>query len=212
MDFTYLYEPYEDLVKKADEVFAEVKKQYPECVTCQPHCADCCHAVFGLFLIEAVFLRIFFDRLDDTEKEDVLSRAKLAEQQMEQLNKKLNLLKDDDEKMTYLMASEKIRCPLLNDSNECILYAHRPITCRVYGIPVAIQEKAHICPKAQFQKGQDYPFFNLDIVYRELYSLSKELLKQVESRDINDASLLVSVAHVVKTPVDRLINEGFATT
>ncbi len=210
MDFTYLYEPYEDLVKKADEVFAEVKKQYPECVTCQPHCADCCHAVFGLFLIEAVFLRVFFDRLDDTEKEEVLSRAKLAEQQMEQLNKKLNLLKDDNEKMTYLMASEKIRCPLLNDSNECILYAHRPITCRVYGIPVAIQEKAHICPKAQFQKGQDYPFFNLDIVYRELYSLSKELLKKVESRDINDASLLVSVAHVVKTPVDRLINEGFA--
>ena len=210
MDFTYLYEPYEDLVKKTDEVFAEVKKQYPECVTCQPHCADCCHAVFGLFLIEAVFLRVFFDRLDDTEKEDVLSRAKLAEQQMEQLNKKLNLLKDDNEKMTYLMASEKIRCPLLNDSNECILYAHRPITCRVYGIPVAIQEKAHICPKAQFQKGQDYPFFNLDIVYRELYSLSRELLKKVESRDINDASLLVSVAHVVKTPVDRLINEGFA--
>ena len=210
MDFTYLYEPYEDLVKKTDEVFAEVKKQYPECVTCQPHCADCCHAVFGLFLIEAVFLRIFFDRLDDTEKEDVLSRAKLAEQQMEQLNKKLNLLKDDNEKMTYLMASEKSRCPLLNDSNECILYAHRPITCRVYGIPVAIQEKAHICPKAQFQKGQDYPFFNLDIVYRELYSLSRELLKKVESRDINDASLLVSVAHVVKTPVDRLINEGFA--
>ncbi len=210
MDFTYLYEPYEDLVKKADEVFAEVKKQHPECVTCQPHCADCCHAVFGLFLIEAVFLRVFFDRLDDTEKEEVLSRAKLAEQQMEQLNKKLNLLKDDNEKMTYLMASEKIRCPLLNDSNECILYAHRPITCRVYGIPVAIQEKAHICPKAQFQKGQDYPFFNLDIVYRELYSLSKELLKKVESRDINDASLLVSVAHVVKTPVDRLINEGFA--
>lgn len=210
MDFTYLYEPYEDLVKKADEVFAEVKKQHPECVTCQPHCADCCHAVFGLFLIEAVFLRVFFDRLDDTEKEEVLSRAKLAEQQMEQLNKKLNLLKDDDEKMTYLMASEKIRCPLLNDSNECILYAHRPITCRIYGIPVAIQEKAHICPKAQFKKGQDYPFFNLDIVYRELYSLSKELLKKVESRDINDASLLVSVAHVVKTPVDRLINEGFA--
>ncbi len=212
MDFAYLYEPYEDLVKKTDEVFEEVKKEYPESVMCKPHCADCCHAVFGLFLIEAVFLRIFFDRLDDAEKKKALFRAEKAVQQMEQLNKKLNLLKDDNEKMTYLMASEKIRCPLLTDTDECILYSHRPITCRIYGIPVAIQEKAHICPKAQFQKGENYPFFNLDIVYRELYSLSKELLKKAESRDINDASLLVSVAHVVKTPVDKLINDGFTNT
>ena len=82
----------------------------------------------------------------------------------------------------YSLAKARIRCPLLNDNNECILYPYRPITCRVYGIPTMIQGVPRVCGKAGFKKEQSYPTFNLDGVHRELFELSKELLERAGAK------------------------------
>ena len=36
--------------------FDRVRKTHAECVKCSEGCADCCHAVFDLTLIEALYL------------------------------------------------------------------------------------------------------------------------------------------------------------
>jgi len=61
MMVTPLFEKYEVLVATADLAFREMRSQYPSCVKCEPLCSDCCHAVFGLFLIEAAYLRSQFE-------------------------------------------------------------------------------------------------------------------------------------------------------
>ena len=207
MDFSYLFEPYDNLVSKADEAFQQVKAAFPGGVRCAPHCADCCHAVFGLFLIEAAFLKRDFDELGKEERKTALERCREADKGLLKLEETLRSFKDDPHMISYSLARARIRCPLLNDQNECILYPYRPITCRIYGVPTRIRGVPHVCGKAGFEKGGDYPVFDLDEVHRELHQLSKELLEGAGKQDPEKATLLFSVSKVLKTPFEELITE-----
>jgi len=208
MDFSYLFEPYQGLVSKADYAFQRMAGEFSECIKCEPHCADCCHAVFGLFLIEAVFLKRDFDQLDEKEREAALKRGAEADRDIEKLEQTLEEFKDDPQMTAYSMARARIRCPLLNDDNECILYPYRPITCRVYGIPTMIQGVPRVCGKTGFKKETSYPTFNLGGIQREVYQLSLQLLENAGEKDSERASLLLSVSKVIKTPIEELIDKN----
>lgn len=205
MDFFYLFEPYESIVSRADEAFQQAKEEFPECIRCEPHCADCCHAVFGLFLIEAAFLKRDFDQLGEEEREAALKRGRDADTALEKLEGTLRSFKNDPQMISYSLARARIRCPLLNDHNECVLYPYRPITCRVYGIPTRVRGVPRVCGKAGFKKGQEYPAFDLDGVHRELHQLSRELLEKAGGKDLEMSTLLLSVSKVIKTPFEELI-------
>ena len=205
MDISYLFEPYDTLVSKADQAFQRMAGEFSECIKCEPHCADCCQAVFGLFMIEAVFLKRDFDRLDEEEREAALKRGHEAAMAIEKLEGTLKEFENDPQMMAYSMARTRIRCPLLNDDNECILYPYRPITCRVYGIPTMIQGVPRVCGETGFKKDESYPTFNLGGVHKELYQLSIQLLENAGGKDPERASLLFSVSKVIKTPIEELI-------
>ena len=207
MDFSYLLEPYDDLLAKADQGFQRMEKEFAECVKCEPHCADCCHAVFGIFLIEAVFLKHDFDRLSEDKRMAALKRADEAARELDVLERTLREFEGDPQMRAYSMARARIRCPLLDDDNACILYAQRPITCRVYGIPTMIQGVPRVCGKAGFKKDQSYPTFNIDGAHQELHNLSKLLLERAGG-DAEKALHLHSVAKVIKTPVEEMIGEN----
>ena len=208
MDYDYLFEPYEELVVKADKGFDRVADEFPESMHCKRHCSDCCHAVFGLFLIEAVFLKRDFDKLGEEEKKEALKRATEADKEIEKLERTLKEFENDPQMSVYTMARARIRCPLLNEHDECILYPCRPITCRVYGIPTMIRGVPRFCGKTGFQKGQPYPTFNLDGMHGKLYELSKELVKSIGAEDTDQqASFLFSISKIIRTPVEELITK-----
>jgi len=199
-----LFKSYELLVDKADAAFREMQKEHGSSMKCEAHCSDCCHAIFGLFLIEAGYLKEHFERLSDEEKRAALLRCEEAEKSLERLQNMLRNHEGDPQMQTYIMSRERIPCPLLNEHHDCILYPHRPITCRVYGIPTRIQGKARVCWKAKFKEGERYPVFDLDGVYRDLYFLSTELLKGAGEDNPEKASLLISVSKAITTPLEDL--------
>ena len=199
-----LFQTYELLADKAEAAFQEMQKEYGSCIKCEPHCSDCCHAVFGLFLIEAGYLKEQFDKLTDEEKRAALLRCEQAEKSLERLQNMLQAHEGDPQMQDYIMSRERIPCPLLNENQDCILYPHRPITCRVYGIPTKVQGKARVCWKAEFNKDERYPVFDLDGVYRDLYFLSTELLKSAGQDDPEKASLLISVSKAITTSLEDL--------
>ncbi len=201
-----LFQTYELLVDKAEAAFQEMQKEHGSCITCEAHCSDCCHAVFGLFLIEAGYLKEHFDKLTDEEKKAALVRCEQAERSLERLQNMLRAHEDDPQMQAYIMSRERIPCPLLKEDQECALYLHRPITCRVYGIPTKVQGKARVCWKSEFKKDERYPVFDLDLVQRELYFLSTELLK-VAGEDTEKASLLISVSKAITTPLQDLLRQ-----
>jgi len=95
------------------------------------------------------------------------------------------------------MALERIRCPLLNEKELCDLYEYRPITCRFYGVPTAIGGAGHTCGKSGFKQGEKYPTVNLDAVHSKLQQISAELLRDIQSRNIKLADLLVPLSSAV---------------
>ena len=202
-----LFQTYELLVDKAEAAFQEMQKEHGSCIKCEAHCSDCCQAVFGLFLIEAGYLKEHFDKLTDEEKKAALVRCKQAEKSLERLQKLLQAHEDDPQMKAYIMSRERIPCPLLNEHQECILYMYRPITCRVYGIPTKVQGKARVCWKSEFKKDERYPVFDLDRVHRELYFLSAELLKAAGEDNPERASLLISVSKAITTPLQDLLRQ-----
>ena len=211
MKLAPFFHNYEVLVDKAEAGFHNVKGQYGECVKCKLHCSDCCNAVFGVFLAEALYIREHFEHINEEQKQEVIKRAQQADKDIEELQKKLKTFEDDPQMQAYTLARARVRCPMLDDSNECILYQRRPITCRVYGIPTQIQGKTRSCGKAGFVNGETYPILDLDAVYRDLYILSKDILEEakVKSSDQDKASLMISISKVVQTSADDLIEKDF---
>ncbi|KPJ63945.1 MAG: hypothetical protein AMJ45_06665 [Syntrophobacter sp. DG_60] len=210
MIFPDLFAEYKTLVDKADKAFKKMEGEYGHLIPCRIHCCDCCYAIFGLFLIEAIFLNHFFNNLNRKERREAIIRSEKADAKMLQVKDKLNETFPDDPKMQiYGLGKQRARCPLLDDKDECILYEHRPITCRLYGIPTSINGKASVCGKTGFQKGIAYPTFDLDKVYKELYSLSKQLLQQARCQNLGKATLLISVSKTIKTSLTNLIKEEF---
>ena len=198
---------YELLADRGNSAFNKMLEEHGECIQCKPHCSDCCHAIFGLFLIEAVYIQRYFMQLDEKQRSEVLERCKKADRALENFEQLMVKFKDDPDMQAYTLAKERIRCPLLEDNDVCALYDHRPITCRVYGIPTAIHGKTRVCGKAAFQKGQDYPVFNLDGAYRNLFVLSKELLKEENQQNLDKAALLFSISKILQTTTEDLIKE-----
>ena len=106
-------------------------------------------------------------------------------------------------KSVELESSERVRCPLLNDDNQCDLYDVRPITCRLYGIPTEIGGKAHTCGLSAFEEGKPYPTVKLDEIHKRLYEISFALAHDIKSRFPNLAEMLVPLSMALLTDYSK---------
>jgi len=205
-DLTPYFKKYEALVEKADEAFERVKSAYAECVKCEEKCADCCFALFDLTLIEALYINHKFNqKYKGTEKVEFLEKANRADRRIHKIKrdafKQLKSGKNEGEILAEL-AVQRVRCPLLNEKELCDLYDNRPLTCRFYGIPTAIGGAGHTCGQSDFKQGEQYPTVNLDLVHGQLQQISAELLRDIESRNVRLADILVPLSMALITDYD----------
>ncbi len=201
------FREYEALAAAADEVFRKVREQYADCVTCHTGCADCCYALFDLTLIEALYInRRFREHFPEKGCADLLEKANRADRKTYKLKreayKDLRDGRRNEEQILRDMAAHKVRCPLLNDRDLCDLYDFRPITCRFYGIPTAINGRAHTCGLSRFKPGEPYPTVHLEKIQKRLYDLSARLVGDIGSRYPKLSELLVPLSMALLTRYD----------
>ncbi len=203
MDFEPFFDQYKALVQQVDAAFERVKSEYAECVRCKERCADCCHALFDVTLIEALYINTeVLKRFEGASLEALLEKANRADRDIHRL--KRNAVKElekgrPEPEILEEMALKRIRCPALNDDDRCAIYDVRPITCRVYGIPTEIGGRAHTCGVSGFEKGESYPTLKLDAVYQRLYAISAELAQSIKSRYPRLAEMLVPLSMALLT-------------
>lgn len=208
-DFSEFFEKYEALLKAADKVFEQVRNEYPEEVKCKVGCADCCHALFDLTLIEAIYINHHFHKRfegREAEKSELLEKANRADRQVYKLKRNAVKAREEgksEEEILTEMARERVRCPLLNADEKCALYENRPITCRFYGIPTAIAGSGHTCGMSGFMPGEPYPTVNLDIVHRSLQQISSDLAGSIPSKYTRMAEMLVPLSMALLTVYDE---------
>jgi len=208
LDFSKTFEKYEALVAQTDKVFAAMQEAHKDCVRCEIHCCDCCYAVFDLTLVESAYVNYHFNRsLNRRDRRPILRRAEKADRKFYQIKHKLQKMHFNEgkppEDVLLQLAHERVECPFLNDEKLCDLYARRPITCRVYGIPTSIGGKAHICGESGFKEGTSYPAVNLDNINDRLFQLSKDLLKEIGSSLSNRYMSLVPISAALMTTYDE---------
>lgn len=208
LDFSRTFEKYEVLVAQVDKIFAAMQEAHKDCVRCKVYCCDCCYAVFDVTLIEAAYINHHFNKsLTRRERRKVLNRAERADRKFYQIKRKLQKMyvkegKSPEEVLSRL-AKERVPCPLLNDGKLCDLYARRPITCRVYGIPTSIGGTPHICGESGFKEGTAYPTVNLDNMNHRLAELSKDLLQEIGVNNTKMHMSLVPVSAALMTTYDQ---------
>jgi len=206
IDFTPFFKQYEEVLEMADKVFERVKSENPECVKCKTKCSDCCNALFDLYLIEALYINDKFNKkFKGSERERIIERSNIADRTIHRLKRKaykdLESGKDENELLTK-MAEERVRCPLLNDDDMCDLYEYRPMTCRLYGIPLSIGGVGHTCGLSAFAKGQQYPTVKLEKIHNKLYEISVELVREIKSKHIKLADVIVPLSMALLTIYD----------
>jgi Fe-S-cluster containining protein len=207
-DFTPYFEKYERLVAASDAAFDRVKKAHADCVQCKEGCSDCCHAIFDLTLIEALYLNHRFkEKFEGNDRAEMDEKANRSDRQIAKIKRKAHqdlLDGKAEEEILADLARERVRCPLLNTQDLCDLYDHRPLTCRFYGIPTAIGGKGHTCGLSDFKQGEKYPTVNLDAINGRLQEISAELVRDLQSRFIKLADILVPLSTVLVTDYDEI--------
>ncbi len=203
MNLEVHFDRYKAIVAQVDTVFKRVQEEHKACVNCKVGCSDCCHALFDLTLIEALYIKNQFDKVF---KEDaralILERADVADRAIYRLKRQAYKDHEDgkpENEILEAMAAVRVRCPLLNADDKCDLYEDRPITCRLYGVPTVIGDKAHTCGLSGFEQGKPYPTVKLDAIQRKLYEISSDLAREIGSRYPKLAELLVPVSMALLT-------------
>lgn len=209
-----LFLQYAEIARKADLVFNTVQEKYPASVKCRAKCCDCCHAVFGVFPIEAAHINHHFNRLERKTRRDVLRRAEKAEAEMLKAKDRLKVFEDKPKMKVYGLGKERVRCPLLQDSEECVLYENRPIICRIYGVPYTLRkgdkELSYVCGTSNFEEKASYPAVKLDNLYQQLVKLSMDMM--TEAGYLNPAAkanLMLPLSHILRMPFEEIIKGNF---
>lgn len=206
MDFEPYFEKYKALVDQVEAVFKKVEQEYNECVACKVGCADCCHALFDLTLIEAMFIKGQFDKIIPLEaRKDIIEKANEADRKVYKLKRKASKEYQEgrsEKEILEEMAAQRVRCPLLDSDDRCELYESRPITCRLYGIPTVIGDTAHTCGTSGFEEGKQYPTVKLDAIQQKLYEISFELAQDIKSKYPKLAEVLVPLSMALLTEYD----------
>lgn len=114
-DFTQLAAVY----RKMDQAYDRVARAYGfQCRGCEDNC--CRSLFFHHTFVEKAYLVHGFRQLPDDQRKEILDRAQAYVRQ------------------TFAAGqapeSQKIWCPL-NRDGRCILYAFRPMICRLHGLP-----------------------------------------------------------------------------
>lgn len=206
-DLTPFFERYERYARDADALFERIRAEFPDLVVCREQCSSCCHALFDLSLVEALYLNAKFrDRLPDgKERSAILDAADAADRQNARVKRRIfkeSKTGKDSNEILAEVAATTIRCPLLGSDDRCVLYDVRPITCRLYGVPTAIGGKSHTCGKTGFIQGQAYPTVALDKMQHRLADLSAELAAHIGTAYSELPSMYVPVSAALITLYD----------
>jgi Fe-S-cluster containining protein len=141
MNFNDILEQYSSLLSEVDKWFDRCLSKYPSEIMCVKGCCECCRSLFDITLVDAVFLKSGFDMLPDGVRNLVAAKAEERLGGLRQLWPELSIPyllnhRPEDEWKDLMPDDDETPCVLLGDDGRCLVYEHRPMTCRLHGLPL----------------------------------------------------------------------------
>lgn len=141
MNFNDILERYRILLLEVDAWFNRCIAAFPGEIQCVQGCSDCCHSLFDITLVDAIVLKNGFDTLTKDVRRLVTVKAESRLEGLQRLWPELAtpyLLnhRPEDEWKQLMPDDDEEPCVLLGDDGRCLVYNHRPMTCRLHGLPL----------------------------------------------------------------------------
>jgi len=130
---------YRRLLDRVDAWYRGVKETHPDKVPCSKGCRDCCLGLFDVSLVDGDLLREGLAAVEPAVRDDIRSRAAAVLARLREIYPDLGDTLDGwdpDDVDDLCDALGDVECPVLGPAGECRLYASRPMTCRMSGVPI----------------------------------------------------------------------------
>jgi Fe-S-cluster containining protein len=195
--------PYQQLLEQLDRWFAETRQRHPGVIPCRPGCTACCHGPFDISLADLRLLETGLAILAPAVREQVRQRGAALLDRMRALEPEWGPPYDvramDEERFDRLTeALADVPCPLLDEAGACLVYAHRPMVCRLIGLPMMTAEGELLENACPIQ--DEFPAYaSLDPQLFDLGRLNDTEAELLESLG-NDPGFETIIAAVVAEP------------
>jgi len=139
-----------ELVQIMNAALAEAARKAGEWLACRPGCTQCCHGAFAINELDAERLGVALHAAEPAVAEAVRGRARawIAEFGSEFPGDSTTgiLGTSEEEQARFEDFANDAACPALNpETGLCDVYEGRPMTCRVFGPPVRMDEGLGCC-------------------------------------------------------------------
>jgi len=208
---------YESLLGEVDSWFARCLSRHPDLIACHQGCSACCRGLFDITLLDALCLKRGFDKLpiDVQQAVQVKAVAPLVElgQQWPEFARPWILNHIPEPTWDEMMPEEDERpCALLSDDGACLVYAQRPMTCRLNGIPLIDTSGEALFDEwctLNFQGCDPMELPDIRHSFTELFTqellLFRELTRRIFGKSVNELDTIIPAALFLDTDTVSLI-------
>ena len=136
-----------------DAAFADAAQRSGNWLLCRPGCTQCCIGVFEINQLDAMRLKQGMAELKKNDPQRAIRVRERARESVKRLRQEFPgdaltgvLGEDEDAQAVFEDFANDAPCPALDpESGTCDLYAHRPMTCRVFGPPIRSEGGLGVC-------------------------------------------------------------------
>jgi|SRR5687768_2308479 len=124
---------YRKILERADEHFSSVMRSQPQNLQCGAGCSLCCYGLFEIGSGDVPIIAEGLAGLPVARRTKIINRA----QEIVAASNHPNLREcSTEEKESFFNRTQSTPCPNLDDAGLCMMYEHRPLVCRTFGLPL----------------------------------------------------------------------------
>jgi Fe-S-cluster containining protein len=145
---------YLPLLEKLDQWQADAREAHPGIIPCRSGCSACCRGPFDISVADALVVIGGIDRLSEPVRAQVAERARDAVDRMRRVVPEWtapyavhSIGEEAFDRVSDALAD--LPCPLLDAEGRCLVYAERPMVCRMIGVGMVTESDLVIenaCP------------------------------------------------------------------